>query len=157
MKIAILGFGHAPPAYNLELAVIAGEQLAAAGHCVVVGNSVGTFAAAVESAASNGGQTMAVLDEAASVQQTLPASTEIVVVDASEKHQRIATLADAGLVLGGAGGTRKLAAQLIAKEKPLVAVEGTGGAVDDDSLPNSIRVVDSIELAVEQLLATLGG
>ncbi len=155
MKIAILGFGHAPPAYNLELAVIAGERLAAAGHCVVVGNSVGTFAAAIDSAATHGGQTMVVLDDAAA-QQALPASTEIIVVDTVEKHQRIAMLADAGLVLGGAEGTRKLVAQLIAKDKPLIAVKGTGGAVDDHSLPDSIPIVDSIEFAVEKLLATLG-
>ena len=156
MKIAILGFGHSPPASNLELAVIAGERLAAAGHCVVVGNSLGTFAAAVESAATQGGQTMAVLDQA-TAQHTLPASTEIVVVDALEKHQRIANLAGAGLVLGGAEGTRKLVAQLMDKGKPLIAVKGTGGAVDDHSFPSSVQVVDTIDLAVERLLAKLGG
>lgn len=151
MKIAILGFGHNPPALNLELAELAGQQLAVAGHDVLVGNLQGTFAIAIESADTHGGQTMAVVDENLA-QQPLPASTEIVIVDPLQKHQRIAEIADAGLVLGGAEGTRKLAAQLLAKNKPLVAVKGTGGAVDDRSLPNSIPIADSLEDAIEQLL-----
>lgn len=155
MKIAVLGFGHCPSAENLEIAAIAGEQLALAGHCVVVGNLLGTFAAAIESAEAHGGQTMAVVDQTIAP-NAHSALTEVLVVESSEKHQAIAEMADAGLVLGGAEGTRKLAAKLLAEGKPLIAVKGTGGAVDDQSLPVAVSVADSIDQALELLLAKLG-
>jgi len=155
MMIAILGFGHLPPAHNLELAAVAAEQIAAAGLGVAVGSLKGTFATAIDVAAKNGAPTLAVVD-ATMAEQPHPATTEIVVVDPNEKHQRIAQIASAGLVLGGAEGTRKLAAQLLAVNKTLVAVRGTGGAVDDGSLPSEIAVVDSVDEAIELVLAAVG-
>ena len=100
MLIAILGFGHLPPAHNLELAAVAAEQIAAAGLGVAVGSLKGTFATAIDVAAKNGAPTLAAVDPTMA-EQPHPATTEIVVIAPNEKHQRITQIASAGLVLGG--------------------------------------------------------
>jgi len=143
MHVAILGFGHNPPPKNLALAAKAANSLAASGFGVAVGSLTGAAA---------GANTLAVIDDSM-VNLLHPESTEVIVVSAESKHAAIANHADAGLVLGGAGGTVRLAAQLLAAGKPLAAVAGTGGSVDDGSLPGNVPVFPDLEEALRHLAA----
>ena len=149
--MAILGFGMNPPRLNLELAKAAVSKLAAHEYGIAVGNLVGTFAIAIETADQLSIETVAVVDE---TMQRLarPDSTNVIVVAANEKHATIAQLASGGIILGGGNGTRKLVDQLILANKPLVGILGTGGAADDGTLPESIPFFTSLDEAIPQLL-----
>lgn len=154
MYVAILGFGYQPPLQNLKLAEKAVARLLECSLGVAVGNVTGTFYTVLETADLLGAHGIAVIDDSMSI-ESLPASTRIEIVAAKEKHAQIAKLVSAGLVLGGAEGTRKLSAKLIEKGHPVIAVKGTGGAVDDETLPESIPIMESVELAVDELVARL--
>ena len=154
MHVAILGFGHQPPAKNLTLAKTAANSLAASGLGVAVGNLVGTFAVALEASAAAAANTLAVIDDSM-LDLARPESTETIVVAAELKHATIAQHAVAGLILGGAGGTLRLTDQLLAAGKPMAAVAGTGGAVDDGSLPNDVPIFSDLEAALAHLAAQL--
>ena len=156
MHIAILGFGYQPPLQNLKFAEQAITLLSERNFGIAVGNVRGTFLTALETASLLGVQGIAVIDDTMSI-EALPSSTRIEVVAKEEKHAQIAKLVSAGLVLGGAEGTRKLSTKLVEADHPVVAVKGTGGAVDDGSLPELIPVVESVEQAVEFLVAKLMG
>jgi hypothetical protein len=154
MFIAILGFGYQPPARNIKLVEEATSMLAEQNLGIAVGNVCGTFFMALETADRLGVQGVAVVDDSMST-KGLPASTRIDVVAADKKHDQIARLASAGLIVGGAEGTRKLSGKLVAAGHPVAAVKGSGGAVDDGSLSDLIPVFDSVEQAVNDVVNRL--
>ena len=117
---------------------------------VLVGNLTGVFAVALQVAHQQNGRSIAIVDETMQ-SLTIPDSTEVQIVEKTQKHQVLAEIARAGVIIGGGPGTIKLANAFIEHHKPLVAIAGSGGVVDEGVLPQKISVVESVTAAMELL------
>ena len=148
--IAILGFGYQPPKAKLILAQQAVTLFHTIGWGVAVGNLTGTFAVALETAEQLGVHSLAIIDESMS-ELDRPDTTKIIKVAADKKHPMIAEQAAGALVIGGAKGTLKLVDHFMDRKKPVAAIIGAGGVVDEGALPAEVKLLETLAESITYL------
>jgi uncharacterized protein (TIGR00725 family) len=152
--IALLGFAKHCPINNVVLAIQVGRQLARRGLGLAVGNTKGTFHHALVAASGLGGKACAVLEpsQLTWINYTLDSVTRC--QSQNVKHQLLAQKADAGIMIGGGPGTEKLMNRLLNQQKPVVALQGSGGITDelaDDLIPQFAAVNTAIDHLLNKL------
>lgn len=125
--IAILGFAQPCSDYNQVAAYSTGAALAKKGYIVTAGNITSTFNSAFRGAKDFEGKTLAVLEEYTELNNNTYCDVVISVKDTGEKHRMIAELCAGAIIIGGGNGTKHLESEFLKRNKPVVALEGTGG------------------------------
>jgi len=145
---ALLGFADYCSVNNKRHAQVLGKLCAQKQLGLAVGNTSGTFSAALESCHKNGGHSLAVLE--AGVTLNNPNNIDIIDWQPSQclKHHLLACMADAAIIIGGGSGSALLAQELLKLNKPVTAIRGTGGIVED-ALDKEIIVLDNVREAFD--------
>lgn len=153
-KVCILGYGVNVPEKNLKLSRIAARELSKAGITVVTGNLEGTFNEALSAAKSENGKTMVILSEDIKPKSTNLYDDIIRVKTSNDKHNKIAEVCDAAVVIGGGPGTKSLIEQMKKRGVKIVSIAGSGGAADEIIVDNGYKT-DRPEDGVNWLLDKL--
>lgn len=145
---ALLGFADYCSVNNKRHAQVLGKLSAQQQLGLAVGNTSGTFSAALASCHRNGGHSLAVLESGMKLEN--PNNIDVIDWQASQclKHHLIACLADAAIIIGGGAGSALLAQELLQQNKPVTAIRGTGGIVNE-TLDSKIILVDSVREAFD--------
>jgi len=145
---ALLGFADYCSANNKRHAQVLGKLSAQKQLGLAVGNTTGTFSAALESCHQHGGHSLAVLE--AGMKLNNPNNIDIIDWQVSQclKHHLIACMADAAIIIGGGAGSALLVEELLKQNKPVTAIRGSGGIVDN-ALDKKIVVVNSVREAFD--------
>lgn len=141
--IALLGFAYHCSSHNAYHARCLGQQLAEAKLGLAVGNNSGTFACALIANQQAGGHSLSLLETGMS---SITLATRWL-PNQLLKHQQIANLASAAVIIGGSEGTRRLALAFLQRNKTVVAIEGSGGLLDE-ALDERITLVSDCESAL---------
>ncbi len=152
-NITIIGFANEVPVKNKVFAFIVGSLLCLNRVNILAGNVVGTFRFAFYGAKVVGGKTMAVVDNKLekkpySIDQILYTSTK------NEKHEQVALLSSAAIVIGGGKHSLHLVKEFIKQGKPIIAIEGSKGIVEGEIQPLGVKVTTLFK-AIRQILFTL--
>ena len=145
---ALLGFADYCSVNNKRHAQVLGKLSAQQQFGLAVGNTTGTFSAALAACHSSGGHSLAILESGMKLEN--PNNIDVIDWQASQclKHHLIACLADAAIIIGGGAGSALLAQELLQQNKTVTAIRGTGGIVNE-ALDNNIILVDSVRDALD--------
>ena len=152
--IAIIGFAdpvtEAYHTQNQNLAYSAGEEIIKHGYGLAVGNFTGTFSYALVGAKHHRGTTLAVIET--ELWNCRRKHTDILVLTSNnhEKHQRLASMCQGGIVIGGGDRSLELINEFIHAKKPVVALSGSGGIVRGE-LPKSVYRAAGVVEAVGRI------
>ncbi len=149
-NIAVLGYATSCSDSNKERAFEVGRLLALRGFTVCSGNITGTFIHAFKGAKSVKGHTVAILQNTQRTADKPYCDETLYALDTNAKHQMICDNCQAAIVIGGGDGTKKLINMFIRLKKGVVAIKGSGGAVNS-ALNDNVRLVDNPEMAVTVL------
>jgi len=150
-NIAVLGYATHCSEFNKEIAFDVGRLLALRGFIVCSGNITGTFIHAFKGAKSVKGHTVAILENTQRTAHKPFCDDAIYALDTDAKHTLISEKCQAAIVIGGGEGTKKLINRFIHLNKDVIAIKGSGGAVNS-KLNGNVRVLDNLELAVSELI-----
>jgi hypothetical protein len=160
-NIAILGYGSTCPDELLYLAREVGKQLAIRGFTVFAGGVGGVFKAAFESAKSAGGLTVAVISNKDTKTES-PSQVVVKVACDANKWSAIVESCEGAIVIGGGLGTMNLVSQFLTQDKPVVALNNSGGIASNYSnkaliQPNIglVKGAETVEDAISQLIEVL--
>ncbi len=149
--IALLGFAESCSINNTVLAIEVGKSLAQRGLGLAVGNTKGTFHHALIAANTVGGKTLAILEPTQLTWINYALDSIERTPSQKAKHELIAHRVSAGILIGGGKGSKQLMASLQALDKPVVALQDSGGIVDNHEIGN-IPLYDKVDDAIEFLL-----
>jgi len=127
--VAILGFAEPCPSFNEEMAFMMGSSLAKDGHIVTAGNLTSTFHSAFMGAKSERGNTLAVLEKQMQLKESNYCDVVMSVSDTNQKHRMLAEICSGAIMIGGGPGTKHIETEFLKRNKPVVALSGTGGIV----------------------------
>jgi len=152
-NIAIIGFSQDVPLKNKLIASFIAMIFTMKGYNIVAGNVLGTFSYAFGAAKMLGGRTMAIVDNdihspSLFIDQVLQIPTVM------KKHENIALLSSAAIIIGGGDKSLHLAKEFIKQGKPIIAITGTHGIVDSEVKPLGIKVsrfIDAISYIIMKL------
>jgi len=116
-----------------------GASLARAGYIVTAGNLASTFHKAFMGAKSEEGPTLAVLEEQMQLKQSNYCDVVMSVSDTNQKHRMLAEMCSAAIMIGGGPGTKHVETAFLKLNKPIVALNGTGGIVRQELDKKTIR------------------
>lgn len=151
--IAVLGFAEAVDWKNKSFAYHAGRLIAKAGYGTLCGNVTSTFEYALLGAKEERGLRQIVVEQGVHFDDEL-CSNIYVTADKPHKHRMLLDQARAAIVIGGGNHTRELADRLVALNKPVVAIEGSGG-VTRTELSARVEAKPSALQAVNWLMKRL--
>jgi len=138
-NITIIGFATAVPLKNKIIALIIGGLLSLRGCNILAGNIVGTFRYAFCSAKLFGGKTFALVDKKIS-RPPLFIDSLMYVPSNTRKHQQVALLSRAAIIIGGGGRSLHLVKEFIKQGKPVIAISDTHGIVDNEIEPLGVKI-----------------
>ena len=147
--VAILGFAEPCGPYNQVAAYSAGATLAKKGYIVTAGNLTSTFNSAFRGAKEFEGKTLAVLEDHIELNNSTHCDVVISVKDTEEKHRMIAELCAGAIIIGGGNGTKHLESEFLKRNKPVVALVGTGGITRtelDEKTKSAKTIPDTLTL-----------
>ncbi len=125
--------------------------MATRGYGVATGNLSSTFHHAFSGAKEINGSTCAII-ETALKDLTNPLCDNLEVVsNIKTKHKMLAERCLGAIVIGGGNGTLAVISEFIHLDKPVIAIEGSGGIVRNE-LANSVLEVRDSEGAVNKIL-----
>ena len=149
--VAVLGFAQECTDHNQLLAQDVGTILAKRGYGVAAGNLTSTFYYAFKAAKAAGGSTYGIIEAALAELETQYCDELKIVDDVDVKHRYIAEYCIGAIVIGGGNGTLSVIDKFLQFNRPVVAIEGSGGIVDNE-LDDAVLLVANSEGAVSQLL-----
>ncbi|MBD3165545.1 hypothetical protein GF324_03020 [bacterium] len=128
MYIGLLGSGQAS-ADTMKQAYEVGTLIAQAGDVLVCGGVSGVFERAIQGSADHGGTSLVIAES--SVRESVPGCTHLIPTGMGyARHTILANTCDGALIVRGWIGSVSLAAHFLARNKPLVALRGSGGLAD---------------------------
>ena len=135
--IAVLGFAEAVDWKNRSLAFHTGRMIAQSGYGLICGNTRSTFDYALHGASQEGGTTQVILEKGKHP-DCAHCDNYYYVKGSAEKHRLLVKHARGAVVIGGGDRTKKLVSRLVQLNRPVAAIEGTGGVVRKE-LPGRVH------------------
>lgn len=125
--VAILGFAEPCGAYNQELAYSMGLLLAKRSCVVTAGNMSSTFYSAFKGAKQAKGSTLAILEEHREINEVVYCDVVLTVENTEQKHRMLAEICSSAIMIGGGPGTKHIETEFLKRDKPVIALQGSGG------------------------------
>ena len=144
MNIALLGFAGEPAPGNLLHAAQMARSLARRQWRLLTGNFKGTMGIALEHAHNSRAETLLVTEKYQPLASGRYLSQVIYAENQSQKHDLIATLADAAVVIGGGKASLNLVNKLLKQRKPVFAIRCSGG-ITHHELPKEVLYYSETE------------
>ncbi|MGH1374042.1 MAG: hypothetical protein ACRBBW_18525 [Cellvibrionaceae bacterium] len=137
LNIAVVGFAKQPAAGNYLHAAQLARALAFRRWSLLAGNYRGTMGVALEHASNAHADTTVVLEKNQFLVSGRHISRVIYAQDQSHKHELIARMSDAAIVIGGGHASLRLVNALLLYRKPVFALRGSGG-ITEAELPKRV-------------------
>lgn len=156
-NIAIVGFANNPETGNRLLAAQFAQAAALRHWSITAGNTRGTMAVGLEHAKNLNAETTVVIERNHPIINGRSITNVIYADDHSQKHEIIAQISDAALVIGGGYGSLRLVNALLLYKKPVFALRGSGG-ITKNELPEQVtlcsRAVEAAATIDRHLIST---
>lgn len=153
IRLAILAYGKECSKKNEATASLVGKFAGKHGISLVAGNVTSTFGFAFEQAKNYPVSTICVIEKHKKPTSPHLASEVILTKDTYSKHDQIAQMSDAAILIGGGAGSQLLLNHFIKSHKTVIAIIGSGGLADND-LPKSVYKARNITEAFKILKST---
>ncbi|NOR87752.1 MAG: methylated-DNA--[protein]-cysteine S-methyltransferase [Bacteroidales bacterium] len=142
IHLAILGYGKECTKKNASIATSIGKLAGKQGVSLVAGNVSSTFGYAFKAAKAYHAPTICVIEKHKRTSKEHDASKIIRTKDTHYKHNQIAQIADAAVLIGGGAGSQLLLKYFIKNKKTVIAIKGSGGLADKN-LPPQVLIASS--------------
>lgn len=130
VRLAILGFGTECSHKNRTLAATVGKMAGRNGISLLAGNVTSTFGYAFQAAKEFKVANICVIEKHRKYPRENDATEIYHTEDTFSKHQQIAQMADAAILIGGGPGSQLLLNHFIRNHKTVIAIKGSGGIAD---------------------------
>lgn len=140
VRLAILGFGTECSKKNAQLASIIGRMAGKNEISLIAGNVTSTFGYAFKASKEFNVANICVIEKHKKHPKEHDATEIYHTDDTFSKHQQIAQMADAAILIGGGPGSQLLLNHFIKHKKTVVAFEGSGGIVGE-KLSKKVKIV----------------
>ncbi len=137
LNIAIIGFAKHPAPGNFLHAAQLAREVALRQCSLLAGNYRGTMAVGLEHARKGNAETIIVIEKDRPVISGRYISKVIYAQHQAHKHELIAQLSDAAIVIGGGHASLRLVNALLLHNKPVFALRGSGG-ITEGELPKGV-------------------
>lgn len=137
LNIAIIGFAKHPVAGNFLQAAQLARSIACRRWSLLAGNYRGTMGVGLEYAHNAGAKTTVVIEKDKAIITGRYISNVIYAQHQAHKHELIAQLSDAAVVIGGGHASLRLTNALLLHNKPVFALRGSGG-ITEGELPKRV-------------------
>jgi len=139
LNIAIIGFAKHPAPGNFLHAAQLAREVARRQWSLLAGNYHGTMGVGLEHARNGNAETLIVIEKDRPVISGRYISKVIYAQNQAHKHELIAQLSDAAIVIGGGHASLRLVNALLLHNKPVFALRGSGG-ITASELPKRVLV-----------------
>lgn len=152
IRLAILGFGTECSKKNAQLASTIGKMAGKNEISLIAGNVTSTFGYAFKASKEYKVANICVIEKYKKHLREHDATEIYHVEDTFSKHQQIAQMADAAILIGGGPGSQMLLNHFIKLKKTVVALEGSGGIVGRN-LSKKVEIVKNPSQAFKFLFS----
>ena len=150
IHLAVLGYGSRCSEENATIAQQLGKMAGEQGLSLVAGNTTATFKYAFEAAQAYSVDRICVIEKHKEKQNTILCTQLFTTTDTHSKHNKIAQMADAAIVIGGGAGTQLLLKYFLKYKKTVVVIANSGGITDKELL-EGVHLVENIREAFKLL------
>jgi SLOG-like protein len=148
LNIAIVGFAKSPAPGNYLHAAQLGRAVAQRHWSLLAGNYRGTMGVALEHASNGQTETVIVIERDQPIVNGRYISSVVYAQHQADKHELIAQLSDAAIVIGGGNASLRLVNALLLYKKPVFALRGSGG-ITQFELPKSVLMYSEAADAID--------
>lgn len=143
LNITIIGFAKEPVAGNFLQAAQLARSIALRRWSLLAGNYRGTMGVGLEYARSADAKTTVVIEKDRAIISGRNISSVIYAQHQAHKHELIAQLSDAAVVIGGGHASLRLVNALLLHNKPVFALRGSGG-ITEGELPKRVLMYSEV-------------
>jgi len=151
ISLAILGYGKECTKKNAATAATIGKFAGRRGFSLIAGNISATFEHAFKAASAYKVATIAIMEKHKESHGQHHATEIYKTKDTFTKHQQIAQMADAAILIGGGSGSQLLLKYFLKHKKTVIAIKGSGGLADS-KLPKQVLIAAHPSEAFQILL-----